>query len=126
MRRLWLGVGLLAVLLGISLFVTAAMDHVHEPISEKLEAAANAAAAGNWDEATALADQAQKEWRRHWHFSAAVADHEPMEEIDACFGELEMYTKTKDTVKFCGSCARLSKLTNAMGDSHDLSWWNML
>lgn len=126
MRRCWLGVGLLALLLGAGIWAMVTMDRIHSPISSDLDQAAEAALAGDWETGEALALSARADWNDNWHRTASVADHEPMDEIDGLFAELGVYARRRETMEFAACCAKLSKLVQAMGDAHSFSWWNLL
>ena len=126
MKRGWIGVALLLLLLATGLLVTWHMGRTHREISRELELAADFALAGNWEEAREEAEDAFEDWQEDWHFSAAFADHEPMEEIDALFAQLEAYAATRDGVAFAAVCRQLSQQVEAMGDAHGLNWWNLL
>lgn len=126
MTRAWIGLGLLVGLLVTGLLVTAFMGSTHSEISEELELAARYAAAGNWEEAADRAEDAHEEWQEKWHFSAAFADHEPMEQIDALFSQLQPYLAARDSVAFGALCRELARRTEAIGDAHGLNWWNLL
>ena len=126
MTRGWIGAGLLAALLTIGLLVTWFMGRTHSEISEELELAAQFAMAGDWEEAAESAGDAYEDWQDKWHFSAAFADHEPMEEIDALFAQLLPYLQDKDSVSFAAACRELARQVDAIGDAHGLNWWNLL
>lgn len=125
MRRGWIGGGLLAILLALSLLVTWCMDRFHEPVAANLEQAADFALAGDWENADALARRARADWEKHWDFSAAFADHEPMENIDGLFAQTEVYEKARDTVAFAATCAELARQVEAMGEAHGITWKNI-
>lgn len=125
-RRFWLGVGILTVFLALGLWVTKSMSNVHEPVAQALEQAAQAALDGDLQTGISLADTAKNTWQAHWNGTAAVADHEPMEQIDGLFAQLETYATAGESANFAAYCARLSQLIEAMGDAHDLNWWNLL
>ena len=126
MKRGWIGSGLLAGLLILGLLVTWFMGRTHTGISEELELSARFAIAGNWEEAEELAEEAYEDWQDSWHFSAAFADHEPMEEIDALFAQLLPYLLNQDAVSFSTVCRELARQVEAIGDAHNLNWWNLL
>ena len=126
MKRGWIGLGLLLILLVAGLLVTGHMGRNHRKISRELDMAAAHALAGDWEEALEETRDAWEDWEEGWHFSAAFADHEPMEEIDALFAQLEAYRKTRDAVAFAAVCRQLAKQVEAMGDAHQLNWWNLL
>ena len=126
MKRGWFGAALLLVLLLLGIFSTVTMGMFHKPMSEAMERASELSLDGNWEQATRIAGQTEENWEELWHFSACFADHGPMEEIDSLFAQLEIYRETKDVLGFAAVCASLSKQLEAMGDAHELSWWNLL
>lgn len=126
MKRGWIGLGLLGMLLTVGLLVTGFMGRVHKDVSRELEEAARAAGTGNWAEAAEDARDAYEDWQEHWHFSAAFADHEPMEEIDSEFAQLWPYLEARDSVAFRALCRALARQVEAIGDAHGLNWWNLL
>lgn len=126
MGRFWLGIGILAVFLIGGLWVGHAMDDVHQTIAQSLDDAAVRCLNGDLPGGMALAQQAQKLWQSHWHGTASVADHEPMDEIDGLFAQLEIYGKAGLSADFATYCARLSRLVSAMGEAHAFTWWNLL
>ena len=125
-RRFWLGVGLLALVLVLGLWVMFGMARIHEPVSDTLDQAAREALDGDWDGGVALAKQAKATWEDTWHGTAVAADHSPMDEIDGLFAELEVYAQAQERTDFAACCAHLSALTRSMSDAHSLTWWNLL
>lgn len=126
MKRCWLGVGILLVLLLLSLWVTAVMGDIHEPISFSMKAAGEAALAEDWETAEALATDARTIWYQNRPFTASVADHAPMDEIDTLFARLTVAARNGDAAEFADLCARLSVLLHAMAEGHQALWWNVL
>lgn len=126
MKRGWIGLGLLLVLLAGGLLGTWGMTACHEPMAEDLEKAAAYALLGDWNRAESLAQTARADWEACWQFTAIFADHAPMEEIDGLFAQLEVYEDVRDAVPFAAVCKELSREVQAMGDAHGLNWWNML
>ena len=126
MKRCWFGAGLLVVLLIGGLLVTGRMTRDHEALSRCLHRAARAAEDGDWGRASEDLDKAQGDWQKNWHFSAAFADHEPMEEIDGLFAQAWVYLRRREPEALAAVCAQLAEMTRAMGEAHEPSWWNML
>lgn len=126
MKRFWLGVGLLLILLAAAIAVTLVMDSLHGPISERMLQAAEAAGADDFETANRLVAQAKSDWDRYRNFSATVADHEPMEQIEGLFAAAQFYGFFHENEDFSATCARLSALIQAMGEAHGFSWWNLL
>lgn len=125
MKRSWIGLGLLLAALAASLLVTWSMDRIHGPIARELETAADYALAGDWDRAAALASGAGTEWKKWAHFRGCFADHGPMEEIEANFAELEVYSIAREKTDFAASCGEIARKVKAMGEAHGLVWWNL-
>ncbi len=126
MKRGWFGAGLLLILLVLGIASSVLMQNFHKPLSQQLERAGEYALEENWGKAEELAESAEETWRKLWHFSAAVSDHEPMEQIDSLFAQLEIYRKAGNCLGFSAVCASLSRQIEAIGDAHSPTWWNLL
>lgn len=126
MGRFWLGIGLLAALLAVSLGVTYSAQSMHTPVSADLEQAALAALDGRTEDALALARQARQLWDRRWHKTAVFSDHTPMDEIDSLFSQLETYGQAGHATDLAALCTRLSQLVHAIAEGQNPSWWNLL
>ena len=126
MRRLWLGVGLLAALLALCLWVTESTEEANASISSLLEQAASAASAGELSRGTTLSRQAQTRWERCRSKLACVADHTPIEEADRLFEELSVFGDTDELPHFIACCRQLSRLLQSIGNAHTLTYWNFL
>ena len=124
MKRSWLGLGMLLVLLAGGLLVTWAMGAVHDPIARDLTAAGEAALTADWDRAGVLLQRAGDAWEKHEFLRACFADHGPMEEIDACFAQLEIYGRMKEETAFAAACGETARKVTAMGEAHKLIWQN--
>lgn len=126
MKRLWIGVIILVLLLGAGIGTTVFAVRTHCSISQKLAQASEAALRGKWEEACSVSLDAKKQWETMRHGTAAIADHEPMEEIDDLFSQMDIYLLTRQQIPFASCCASLSVLTNAIGESHAINWWSLL
>ena len=124
-RSIW-GVGILIALLILSFAIAALMHDVHYRISDLLSQAAAAAEQDDWQQADRLARQAEQQWQQYHHFTAAFADHTPMDELDGLFAELLVFLNNRESPHFASTCARLSLLAQSMADSHGAQWWNLL
>ena len=126
MKRFYMGVGLLLVLLTGSALLSGAAVEIHDPISFRLEQAAEAALAGDWPRAKVLTEAALRRWQRNRIVTAMFADHEPMEQIDSGFSQIAVFLRQEDGDNFPAACAALARLARAMADSQRLSWQNLL
>ena len=126
MKRFWIGIGLLAAVLVVGIWAGSRMQQVHTPCAEDLERAAACAMAEDWAAASALTNRAKQLWQNNRHTSAAIASHQPLDEIDALFEELEIYRAREETAAYCASCLYLSERVRDLGQSFRISWWNLL
>ena len=126
MTRSKIGAWLLAVLLVTGGISSWGMIWLSTPIEEAADAAVEAALAENWEETEELMGQARTRWEKYHNFCAAFADHEPMENINGLFAQLEVYARRRDSQGFAAICAQLSEDIRAIGEAHSLKWWNLL
>ena len=126
MKRVWIGVAVLAVLLVAGTVIAWGMNAIHQPIARQLQQAGAAAMAEDWDTALREAAAARDAWNCGWRMTAAFADHTPMDEIDGLFAELEIYAQAREKEHFAATCAHLAQLAEAMAESHSPTWWNFL
>ena len=126
MVRGWLGVGILVVFFALGLVTMVVMDNDHLPTGELLEQAAEKTLAGSFEEAVSLGMEAKARWERSWNGTATVADHSPMDDVDALFGEMEIYARAGEEPHFAACCQELSQRIQAMAGAHRFSWWNVL
>lgn len=125
MKKLWVAVAVLAVLLVLGIVSTIVMDTVHGELSEALEQAALLSET-DWETAKALAESARAKWEKSSHLIAALADHEPLEELDGLFAELAVYQRYADRRCFAAVCVRIASFAEMLQESHSPYWWNLL
>ena len=109
MKRLWVGIILLLILLAGTLAVTGTMDRIYAPMVEALEA-------GDLE----AAEERYGRWR---DLTAAFADHGPMEEMDALFARAEICGDEQERKALCAELAQRAK---AMSNAHSPTGWNLL
>ena len=125
MKRSFVGVLLLIALLLVGIVVQNKMEQMHRPVARLLDLSAQSALSGDWDGARSLSGGASDRWQQSWKFSAAFADHEPMEEIDSLFSRMEVFSGEEDGPEFAAACRELARRIDAMADAHVLNWWNL-
>ena len=126
MKRLYIGIGFLAVLLAVGIGITVAFARLHEPLSEDLRAAIETAEAGDWETTDELVTKIRGDWERCRNFTAAVADHEPLEQMESLLAQIEVYARHRNVEEFASSAAALARMAAAMANSQSISWWNLL
>ena len=104
MPRGWLGAGILLLFLILGLVVMAAMDSAHLATGQMLEQAADKSLDGDMEGAATLAMAAKVRWERQHHSTAAVADHNPMDDVDRLFAQMEVYAQAQEAPHFAACC----------------------
>ena len=126
MKRIWIGIILLALLLIAGLGISNFMTRSHSPVAQDIRRAGELAREDQWASARAYAKRGQDQWKKKWPVTAAFADHEPMDEIDALFAQLETFAAAKEKTAYSALCAHLASLLEAVSQSHRLNWWNLM
>ena len=126
MKRLWIGIAFLALLLAGGFGINAGMDNLQKEISQQLDAVCQTALAGDLEQAAVQANGAREVWEQYRNLVAAVTDHEPMEEMDTLFAQLPIYYETDSSLNFAAVCSDLTLLIQAIGENQALKWWGVL
>ena len=125
MKRSWIGFGLLAVLLAVSVVVTGFMGRIHEEMVLDLKQSSECARLSDWDNAALFLERANRNWEKWDHLRSCFANHQETEAIDASLSALDVLRQSKDATAYRASCAALTKQVEAMGEAHKLTWWNV-
>ena len=126
MKRLWLGVSFLVLLLAFGIWQTVGVSGIHGDLSQTLSDAALAASLQDWETANNLTENAQTQWDRDRHLTASFADHQPLEEAEQLFAELQICKELSLEENYAVVCSNLSQICKAIGESFQISWWNVL
>ena len=126
MKQLWIGLGLLALLLAGGLLLGDLMEEAARMPAEDLEKAADCILEENWDLASALLIRAEKTWRGRKKVAAALNHHEVLDEIDVLFGRLMVFCAYRSRTDFATACAELSRKLADLSQAHRAGWWNLL
>ena len=126
MKRSWFGFFLLAALLILALGASWGMERIHQPIAQDLIQAAQCAQDGRWEQAQALLGRAGARWAEWDGLRACLADHTPVEEIDAELSQLPVYAQARQAADFAAACLSTARKVAAMGQAHGLGGGNLL
>ena len=126
MSRIYIGIGILLLLLAVCSIFSLWIPKIHLEISRQLEQAVSFAQQEDWQQAAMVADRAAQAWQDAHGLTTISADHAPTEQIDALFAELQVYAARQDMPDFAATAAHLSRLTAAMGNNHGFSLRNLL
>lgn len=124
MKRIWFGAGLLVALLLLGMGSSMLMERTHLAQAENLNRAAQLAADGDWAAARALSEETKTQWEENHFLTAALCSHEPMDQIDGLFAQLEVFSEARSAVSFSSTCVYLACQLEAIGGSHKLNLHN--
>ena len=126
MNKLWIGIGLLALLLIVGIGILWGSSVFFGDFSESVEEAGEMALAGNWFASGQKMKSIQEKWEMYRYFWASFTDHEPVEQVQVLFAQLELYQKQQLQTEFASACRALSHVVQAIQETHGLKWWSVL
>ena len=126
MNKLWLGIGLMVILLAGGIGLLWGSTVFFNDFSRNVEEAGELALVGDWSAATEKMVKTQRKWERYRRFWASFTDHEPMEQMQTLLSQIELYRKEQLEVEFASACRALSHVAEAIEESHSLRWWSVL
>lgn len=126
MKRCPIGAVLLLILLVLGLLSSGWMNSFHSERARDVALAADAALRQDWDTAEAHTGHAKQKWESCRGLAASISNDTPIEEIDGLFRQLEVHAAGKDALTYASICMQLSHHLQSLGESHRLSWQNLL
>ena len=126
MLRLWIGIGILAILLAMGIGLLWGSGVFFEELSQDLQQAGDFALAGNWQAAGEKVEKSREKWEAYRPFWASFTDHEPVEQMQNLFSQLELYRARQLEVEFAAVCRNLVHVAEAIDETHGLRWWSVL
>ena len=126
MKHVHAGIALLLILGLLGALLTLFMDSTQERLSGAMTQAAEAALAENWAAVDSHTAQALSLWEQRHRITAAVVDHELLEQADSMLAELSVYRSRRESTEFAVVCMCLVRQFEAIGESQSLRWWHLL
>ena len=120
MKRVWIGAGILALLLGLGLGAAFAMEGLSSG-SKELEAVGELALAGRWEAAEEALEEAEEDWEDRRWLLTALADHQVIEDMEASLAQLEAYLIQRDAAACHALCRALARKMEAIGKAGSLT-----
>ena len=121
MSRFRIGVGLLAVLLAVCVWSQIKMAGIQKPIADTVIKAEKLAAQENWPAATLAVQSARDSWEKRRTFVSALADHQPLEDIECLFAMLDAYAQEEDKTEFRAACRDLNRRILAVKEAQEFT-----
>ncbi len=126
MKKLWLGLGLLAGLLVLGLGVLGLLTEKSSRAEEALRRASEAAEAGDMALALERAAEARQCWQAAVPAVDAVTSHEETDEIQRGLAELLALGRSGKREDFLACCARVRVMTAHLAEMERPVWYNIL
>ena len=104
MKLCWLGCGILAVLLALSLLCGMLTQRSTRDAAAALEQALEALDRDETAQAVEAGTQARQHWQRHRRFLCAVLSHDELDGIEQGFAELRAYSAVGDAAELRSRC----------------------
>ena len=126
MKRMWIGIGILFLLLAAGVGLLIASRSFFSALTDSLEQASIHATVEDWNRALKKEEESRQQWEKYRRFWAAFTDHEPVEEMQNLFSQLEVYAQEGMETDFAAICKHIAHLAEAMDEFHNLHWWSVL
>lgn len=104
MKLCWLGCGILAALLALSLLCGMLTQRSTRDAAAALELALDALDRDETAQAVEASAQARQHWQRHRRFLCAVLSHDELDGIEQGFAELRAYSAVGDAAELRSRC----------------------
>ena len=125
MKRMWIGAGLLVLLLAAGILTGAAIESEFRPGADQLRRAEEAALAGDWDRAAELTGAVRADWDRTRGLVQILNSHDEVDRIQILFAQLDACERI-DGISYGTLCAALAEELASLGRAHRLIWENLL
>lgn len=122
MARFRIGAFLLAALLAVSLWGQQRMLSTHRHIAAVMRQAGEWVLVGRWELGESAAGEAMAAWQSARNFTAALADHQPLEDIESLMAQLPVRSTARDRFEYAAACADIARRIDAVAEAHVLSW----
>lgn len=126
MKRLWIALGVLALLLAGSLWNTARVTRVSDTLTAALNQAEAAVAEDDWDTAAALTQQALEQWTAAEPWLAFVLCHENTDAVTTGFQEVLGFLQYRSAPEYDSANGALVAQVEHLAEIEALNWKNVL
>lgn len=116
MKRGWLAVALLAAMLGLASWHTAALGSLTGELSETLRRAEELAEREDWEGSAALTRAALERWNSKHFYLHATLEHELTDDIAVSFAETMEFIECREAGEYSAANARLMEQLELLGE----------
>ena len=126
MKRLWIAVAILLVMLGSTLVNSRYIDRTVSDFVEQLTAAHKQAASDNWEHAAQLTRQVVDHWQHHDFYFHVMLPHQDIDDIHMTFREVEQYLELEEADQYNAANAKLITQLELLAEMEQLNLKNIL
>lgn len=125
MKRLWIAVGILAVLLAGTLGNAWYARAFTEQLTGQLREAQEQASKGDWERAASLSQKVFQSWQSHRAYLHVLMRHSDADQILCSFRALEQYLALEEPDQYTAANAELITQLELLSEMEQPSWINI-
>lgn len=126
MKRLWIAVGLLAVLLSGTLLNAYYSQILSDQLTDRLGQAQALARTSQWDQAQSITRQAYQDWQNHHTYLHTFMRHTDTDRILQAFHSVLQYLELQEMDQYASANAELITQIDLLSEMEQVSLVNVL
>jgi len=126
MKRLWISVAILLVMLGATLGNSWYLNNLISDFSHKLTSAHQLTSRDNWESARQLTEQVAGHWQEHDFYLHVMLPHRDIDDIHLTFQEVEEYLELEEADQYNAANAKLIAQLGLLAEMEQLNLKNIL
>lgn len=126
MKRLWISLTLLAVMLGASLGSAYYLRQLSDSLTQRLQAAEEMAERGIWEQASLITQQCLDDWNSHDTYLHIVSRHADTDQILISFRSVLQYLKLEEMDEYAAANLDLITKIGLLAEMEQADWLNVL
>ena len=126
MKRLWIALCILILILGGTLGNSLFLSHITDGYGLRLSTAQELAVQGAWTNAAHLTQQVYEDWERRSFYFHVLLRHTDTDAVMLAFREVQEYLTLQETDQYTAANARLIAQLGLLGEMEQLNLKNVL
>lgn len=126
MKRGWLAVALLGLMVALSLWHVSTLGNLTGALNEELRRAESLAERGDWAAAAQVTQAASERWNGRSFYLHTTLDHKTADDIAVSFAETLEFLQWQEAGEYSAANARLMEQLRLLGEMEKPSLENLL
>ena len=126
MKRLWISVAILLVMLGATLGNSWYLNNLISGFTQELTSAHHLAAQNQWASARETTQGVSEHWQKHDFYLHVMLPHRDIDDIHLTFQEVEEYLELKESDQYNAANAKLIAQLGLLAEMEQLNLKNIL